>query len=302
MRVGQGRFVALFLAPALALYGLFALVPYAQGAAASLTAWGGYSGRRRFVGLDNYARLVGDERFWSALGHNAVVLAVLPPVTVGLAVALAALTTVAGGRSGRVGPIRGAGAYRAVFLLPNVLPLVMGLVLWHFALHPRVGLLNGLLDAVGLEGWSRAWLGDPATARWAVLGVLVWGQVGFAATLLAAALDGLPRECLEAATLDGAGRWRTLRFVALPMTARTVRVVWVYLATLALDLFVVVAVLTPDGGPSGSTEVMATYLQRLAFGAGRFGDAAAIGVVLTLLSLLVAAAALLLARRERAER
>ncbi|QAY64595.1 sugar ABC transporter permease [Xylanimonas allomyrinae] len=301
MRHARTRFVALFLAPALALYGVFVLYPYAQGVVVSFTDWGGYGGERRFVGLANYAELLRDERFWAALGHNAVFLAVLPPVTLGIAVLLAALTAVAGGPGGRLGPVAGAGLYRAVFVMPHVLPLVMSLVLWQFVLTPRIGLLNGLLERAGLGGWAHAWLGEPGTARWAVLAVLVWGQVGFAYLLLLAAFGAVPAECLEAAQLDGAGRVRVVRSILLPMTVRTVRAVGVFLGMLALDMFVAVAILTPDGGPSGSTEVVATYMQRLAFSAGRFGYSATIGVALTVLTLAFALVTFRVTRRERVE-
>lgn len=301
MTQGRTRFVTLFLSLPLLLFGVFVLYPYAQGVVISFTDWSGYSRDREFIGFDNYVELMGDERFWSALAHNAFFLVVMPPVTLGIAMVLAALTSVAGGRGGRVGPVTGSKWYSAVFFFPNILPIVMSLVLWQFIFNPRIGLLNGLLEVVGLDGWARAWLGDPGTASWAILGVLAWGQIGFYYVLFSAAIQGIPRDYFEAAQLDGVGRVRMFRSITLPMMLQTVQVAWIYIGMFALDMFVTVAVLTPDGGPSGSTEVIATYMQRLAFAGGRFGYAATIGVVLTLITLLFALLTFRVTRRERLE-
>lgn len=301
MKHGRTAFITLFLTLPLALYGVFVLYPYIQGVVVSFTDWSGYSQEREFIGFDNYVELIGDERFWSALSHNVLFLVVLPPVTLGLALVFAALTSIAGGKGGRVGPIAGSSWYRAIFFFPNILPVVMSLVLWQFIFNPRIGLLNGFLSAVGLEEWSQSWLGDPATAPWSILGVLVWGQVGFYYILFSAAMQGIPKDYFEAAQLDGVGRFRMFWSITLPMMLQTIQVAWVYIGMFALDMFVTVAVLTPDGGPSGSTDVIATYMQRLAFGAGRFGYSATIGVVLTLLTLLFAFITFRVTRRERVE-
>lgn len=301
MKYGRNRFITLFLLAPLALYAVFVLYPYVQGVVISFTDWSGYSQERDFIGFGNYVELAGDGKFWAALGHNALFLIVLPPVTLGIAIVFAALTSISGGKGGRVGPIAGSGWYRAIYFFPNILPIVMGLVLWQFVFNPRIGLLNGLLEAVGLGEWAQAWLGDPNTAPWAILGVLVWGQVGFYYVLFSAAMQGIPRDYFEAAQLDGVGRVRMFWTITLPMMLQTVQVAWVYIGMLALDMFVTVAILTPNGGPSGSTEVISTYMQRLAFGAGRFGYSATIGVVLTLLTLLFAFITFRVTRREHVE-
>lgn len=301
MKHGRTRFITLFLAAPLALYGVFVLYPYVQGVIISFTDWSGYSRDREFIGFANYIELAGDDRFWAALSHNVMFLLVLPPVTLGIALVFAALTSVAGGKGGRVGPIAGSGWYRAIYFFPNILPIVMSLVLWQFVFNPRIGLLNGFLEAVGLGAWAHAWLGDPNTAPWAVLSVLVWGQIGFYYVLFSASIQGIPREYFEAAQLDGVGRFRMFFTITLPMMLQTVQVAWIYIGMFALDMFVTVAILTPDGGPSGSTDVIATYMQRLAFSGGRFGYSATIGVVLTVLTLLFAFITFRVTRRERVE-
>ncbi|MFV0373379.1 carbohydrate ABC transporter permease [Microbacterium sp.] len=301
MARGRTRFLVAFLALPLLLYGTFVLYPAARGVVVSFTDWSGYSHESAFIGFDNYVELVGDERFWAALVHNLVYFVVLPPVTLGIALFFAVVTHIAGGRRGRIGPVAGSRFYSVVFFLPNILPLIMSLILWQFIFNPRIGLLNAVLEAMGLEGWVRTWLGDPDTARWAIFSVLVWGTMGFFYVFFSAAISGIPRDYLEAGQLDGAGRFRLSFSVTLPMMRESLQVAWVYVGIFALDVFATVALLTPNGGPDGSTDVTATYMQRVAFAEGRFGYGATIGVALAVITLAFAFLAFRLGRRERIE-
>lgn len=301
MKHGRTRFLTIFLAVPLLLYAVFVLYPYVQGVVVSFYDWSGFSQDREFVGFENYIELATDSEFWGALLHNGIYLLVLPPVTLGIAFFFAAVTNIAGGRNGRVGPIAGSKFYSAIYFFPNILPLVMSLVLWQFIFNPRIGLLNSGLEAIGLDGWTRAWLGDPGTARWAILSVLVWGGMGFYYILFSAAMGGIPREYFEAAQLDGAGRFRMFRTVTLPMVRDTVQVAWIYIGMFALDMFATVAILTPEGGPKGTTEVVATYMERVAFEQGRFGYGATIGVAICVLTLIFAFLTFRFTRSERIE-
>src|SRR5919112_5264198 len=164
-----------------------------------------------------------------------------------------------GGRRDRAGVsgVRGAELYKISYFFPQLLSLPIIAVLWQFVYHPNEGLLNGLLRGVGLDGLARTWLGDPRLALWAVMAVLVWSSVGFYMVLFSAAMETIPRDVIEAAVLDGAGRMATLRRVVLPLLRENVQVAFVYLGALALDGFAVVQVMTVGpGGPAGATEVM----------------------------------------------
>jgi N-acetylglucosamine transport system permease protein len=302
MRYGKYRFIASFLAIPLLLYAVFVVSPYLQAIYISMTDWRGFSANRNFIGLANYAELLGDGRFWRAMWHNALLLIVVPVVTLGIALFLATMTTVAGRRGmiGR-GGVRGSRFYQVVFVFPHVVPIVIAGVLFGFFYNPEAGLLNGLLRLVGFDWLTRPWLGDTTFALPAVMAVLIWAFVGFYFVVFSAAMKALPTDVFEAAVLDGAGRVRTFRHITLPMITDSLKTSYIYLGILMLDGFTLLQVMLPDGGPDGSTEVVAQYLYRAAFTDGRFGYASAIGVALCLVTLALAIVVLRMGRRDRVE-
>jgi N-acetylglucosamine transport system permease protein len=300
MRHGRLRFLLGALVPALVLHVVFVLSPYAQAFYLSLTDWTGVAGAAHFVGWDNFARLGGDSLFLDAVRNNAVMLAVVPLVTIGLGLFLASMLHL-GGRGGRRG-IAGGSAYQIVYFFPQLLSLVVVAVLWQFIYNPNTGLLNGALRATGLGGLARSWLAEPRLALPAVMAVLIWSSVGFYMVLFSAAIDGIPKELFEAALLDGAGGWATFRRVTLPLVRDTVQVAFVYLGIIALDGFAVVQIMTVGpGGPDGATEVIGLSLYRTAFSYGKFGYASSMGVALFFATLTLAVLALRAGRRDRVE-
>jgi N-acetylglucosamine transport system permease protein len=300
MRHGRVRFLLGALVPALVLHVVFVLSPYAQAFYLSLTDWTGVAGTAHFAGAGNYARLGGDSLFLDAVRNNAVMLVVVPLVTIGVGLFLASMLHL-GGRSGRRG-IAGSGAYQIVYFFPQLLSLVVIAVLWGFVYNPNTGLLNSGLRAAGLGGLARSWLAEPHLALPAVMAVLVWSSVGFYVVLFSAAIDAIPKELFEAALIDGASGWHTFRRVTLPLVRESVQVAFVYLGIAALDAFAVVQVMTVGpGGPDGATEVIGLSLYRAAFTYGRFGYASAMGVALFFATLTLAVLALRGTRRERLE-
>lgn len=288
------RFIAAFLAPALVLYSVFVLWPYAQAFYVALTQWRGVSANRTFTGLANFEKLLGDPQFWNALSHNGLMLVILPGATIGLALLFAALF-VQGGR-----PVRGAGFYRIVFFAPQVMSIVAIGVIWSFVFHPTIGLLNGFLSAIGLSGLERTWLGDPETALWAIAVVVIWQAVGFYMVLFIAGMQAIPISLYEAATLDGASRWQAFWRITLPLLWGHVQTALVFIGIGALDLFAIVQVMT-RGGPNRSTDVVALFMYETAFSFSDFGYATAIGVALLLMTLTLAVVLLKVTQRERIE-
>lgn len=288
------RFLASFLAPAIVLYGVFVLWPYAQSFYVALTHWRGVSADRTFTGLANFEKLLGDANFWNALSHNGIMLVVLPVATIGLALFFAALFA-QGGRA-----VRGAGFYRVVFFAPQVMSVVAIGLIWSFVYHPTYGLLNGALSVAGLEGLQRTWLGDPETALWAVALVVVWQAVGFYMVLFIAGMQSIPMSLYEAATLDGASRWQAFWRITIPLLWGHVQTALVFISIGALDLFAIVQVMT-RGGPSRSTDVVALFMYETAFSFSEFGYATAIGVALLLMTLTLAVLMLKVTKREHVE-
>lgn len=291
MRHRKYRFIAGALIPALILHALFVLSPYAQAFYLSLTDWTGVAGNAHFVGAGNYARLGGDGLFLDALRNNAVMLLVVPLVTIAIGLFLATMLHLGGRR--RLSAVRGASLYKIVYFFPQLLSLAIVAVLWQFVYNPNTGLLNGTLRALGLGPLARSWLAEPRWALVAVMAVIVWSSVGFYMVLFSAAMDAIPKELYEAATIDGAGGWSTFRRVTLPLVRDNVRVAFVYLGIAALDGFAIVQIMTVGpGGPDGATEVIGLSLYRNAFTYGKFGYASAMGVTLFFLTLIIAVLAL----------
>ncbi len=302
MRYGKGRFIVGFLAPGLLVYVVFVLSPFVQAFYYSLTDWTGVTPEFHYVGLENFRRLLDDSLFLTALANNALLLVVVPLVTVFLALVYAFLLNVGGGATGAgVKGIRGNGFYKLVFFMPQVLSIPVIAVIWSVILEPTGnGLANSVLGWVGID--PLGFLSDPGLALWCVMWVLIWGSVGFYLVLFNAAMSSVPREIFEAAVIDGAGRLSTFVRVTLPLLWDTVQTAWVYLAILALDVYALVAVMTAGpGGPDNSTQVMSLQIAQNGFQFGRAGYASAMGVVLFFLTLVIAAFMLRISRRERVE-
>ncbi|WP_327090717.1 sugar ABC transporter permease [Nonomuraea sp. NBC_01738] len=289
-------FVAGFLVLPLTLYAVFVISPYVQAFQIALTDWRGVSSGLNYIGLDNFARMFGDETFWQAIGNHVVLLVALPLTTIALALAFAYLLN----GSGRA-KVRGSGFYRVVFFLPQVLAVAVVGVLFKAVYRPdSSGVLNGLLGTAGIE--PVGWLTEPGLALWAIIAVMVWQGVGFYVVLFSAGMAAIPAEVFEAASLDGAGRVRMFFSITLPLLWDTVQVGWVYLGIAAFDGFALVNVLSVEqGGPGGATTVLALEIYKNAFGYSRFGYASALGVALFFLTLTFAGLTMRMTRRERIE-
>lgn len=301
---GKYLFIVVFLLFPVGIYGLFTVSPYLQAIWISLTDWTGLTGTQTFIGVENYVKLFEDDQFMVALKNNAILLVVVPAVTVLLGLFFASMLNV--GRRGKSGVqgVRGSGVYKIVYFFPQVLSVAIVGVLFKYVFAPTEagGILNGLLRGIGLDSLAKPWLGDPDFAFWCVIFVMVWAFVGFYVVLFSAAMQSIPKEIYEAALLDGANRFTTFRHVTLPLVWDTVQVGWVYMAIQSMDAFAFVHIMLGiDGGPSRAGDVLGVAMYRTAFNDYRFGQASAIGVVLLVVTLTVAVLFLRLARRERVE-
>lgn len=297
MYYNKYRLIIPFLLPAVLLYGIFVLYPYVQAFYLSLTTWSGTSAERPFVGLDNFRNLLTDGRFLSALGNNGKFLIVLPLGALSLALLYAALFT-QGDRG-----IFGSGFYRIVFFFPQVTSAVIIGILFQYVYNPRYGLLNEALAFVGLENLQQTWLGNATTIFWAIAFVFIWSSVGFYMVIFMSSMQSIPTSFYEAATLDGAGRWRQFRDITLPLMWETIRTAVIYISIAALDMFVIIQVITSGTTTSASrsVETVAIYMYIEAFSKNRWGYAATVGVILLILTLLVSVVLMRLTKRETYE-
>ena len=264
------------LSPNLLLFGVFLLLPLAATFWLSLYQSSGF-GPREYVGTGNYRELLGDGTFWRASVNTGVYALLTVPVSlaIGLAVAL-----------GINRPLRGRGVLRAVYYVPYVISGVVVAVVGRWVFNENVGVVNRLLDAVGLP--TVAWQSEAVPAMAALVLISVWTKVGFAMVVYLAALQGIPREYLEAARTDGASRWQELRHIVVPLLRPTTVFLVVLGVIESFQVFDIVYVLT-GGGPGNATEMLVTYAYAEGFDARRQGYAAAIGVLTYLVVLALTA-------------
>jgi multiple sugar transport system permease protein len=259
--------------PALAVIGAFFVVPVAASLALSLTDFDVYTiadaRRLRFVGLANYRALLADERFWLALRNTAYFVLVGGPLSVAVSLGAALLL--------HARLVRWRPFFRTVLFLPVVTTLVAVAVVWRYLYHPRHGLLNVLLGAVGVGPID--WLGDPAWAMPALILLAVWKNFGFNMIVLLAGLQAIPERLHEAARLDGASAWQALRHVTLPMLAPTLLFVAIVTTIGYFQLFAEPYVMT-QGGPAGSTLSVVLLMYEEGFRWWNLGHAAAVAFVL----------------------
>ncbi|MGN9912549.1 carbohydrate ABC transporter permease [Phytohabitans sp. LJ34] len=302
MRHGRYPFIVGFLIAPVTIYVTFVIAPYLQAFYLAMTNWRGVSANPKFIGLDNFRRLLEDDTFWKAVRHHGVLLLVLPLASIAIALVFAFLLNVGGGsKAGVMTGVWGSKFYRIVFFFPQVLAVVIVAVIFQRVYAPdESGLLNGFLGLVGVD--PVPFMADKNIALFAIIAVLVWQAVGFYVVLFSAGMASVPKDIYEAAVLDGAGRGSMFFKVTLPLLWDTLQVAWVYLGIAAFDAFAIVQVLSIDrGGPDGATTVLGMEIYRNAFDYSQFGYASAMGVALFFLTITFAALTLRVSRRETIE-
>ncbi len=265
-------YIAIFLLPALILFCGVLIAPIGASAYYSLFNWKGPGAEKVFIGLANYTELFTSDRlgFVKAL-VNSLLLAVL---SVGLQLPLALALALALGKR-----IKGERLFLSVYFMPVLISTVVIGQLWTKIYDPSHGVLNMLLKSVGLEAWTRAWLGDVNTALGAVLVPTLWQYVGYHMLLLYAGVKSVPTELREAAMLDGASDGQVNRYIVLPYIKPIIRISVIFAVTGSLKSFDLIYVLT-QGGPLNATEVPSTLMIRMLFIAKRYGIGSAIAVLL----------------------
>jgi len=284
------RLIIPFLIPSLLIYFTFVIYPYASAMYISLTRWRGLSQPPQFIGLANFQKMLQDEHFWNALGNNAVYLVVLPTFTILLALFFAFLLT-------QGVPL--SKFYRISYFFPQLMSVVAIGVLWSFVYHPTIGILNSLLEAVGIAE-PPIWLGDPNTVLGAVSGVAIWQAVGFYMVLFIAAMEAVPMSIYEAAMIDGANRWKLFTKITIPMIWDTLTTALIFIMIFATNMFAITQTMT-QGGPSRSSEVLSTFLYDEAFLGSKFGYGTAIAVTLFFIVLVISLVVQRVMRRDSLE-
>ena len=269
-------------APALAVIGVFFAVPVIIGLALSLTDFDLYAladlSTLRFVGLDNYVKLLHTPLFWQALLNTLYFVLVGVPVSLGLSLGAALLL------NARV--TRWHGLFRTAMFAPVVTTVVAVAVIWRYLLHTRYGLINQGLAAIGIDAVD--WLGDPHWSMPAIILFAAWKNFGYNMVILLAALQAIPRELYESARVDGAGSLRQFTDLTFPMLTPTLVMVGIMTLAGYFQLFAEPSVMT-QGGPLRSTLSVLYFMYEEGFRWWNLGYASAVAFLLFLVIFAVSA-------------
>jgi raffinose/stachyose/melibiose transport system permease protein len=271
----QMRTCFLFLPPALLLFTLFVTWPVVEAAYYSFFNWNGYGAPSKWIGLENFLKVLSDPIFYRSLFNNLLIILVSASIQVPMALALALLIS---------DKSRSSVIFRAIFFLPYILGEIVAGLIWRYIYDGNYGVLAVVYrwfgqqapDVLATEGWATA----------ALLLVVIWKYFGFHMALFVAGRQGVGDDVLEAAKIDGATRWESTLNIILPLM-RPVIVLSLFFSILgSLQAFAIIVALT-DGGPSNSTHSAVSYLYNFGIKRMRVGFGSAIGVTLFIICVLV---------------
>lgn len=270
-------FAVVFILPSLILYTLFVIVPTLGSAYLSFTSWDGISEDIRYIGFANFIEIWSSPRVHNALKNTLIMTVSLVVLENIAAIAMALM----------VDKVRWfKNLFRSIFYFPTLLSgIVMGFV-WAMILNYNFGVVNQILNNMGLGSWTVDWLGDPKYAMLSVILSTVWKGAGYYMIIYLAGLQSIPAELSEAANIDGANGWQQFRFITFPLLAGSVTVCMVLSMISALKIFDQIAVMT-DGGPGFATETLTYIIYKVGFGELRQGFGTALAMVLFVIILII---------------
>lgn len=283
----------LWVMPAILVLLVFVYWPLVQNFGFATLKWDIFTGGQEFVGAKNFEKLVYDPIFWRSLFNN-LLYAVL---SIGFQV-FGALIIAACVESVRRVKLRNF--LRALYFIPSAISLTVAGLLFYFMYEPNMGMLNAILDAVGLGQLAQPWLGQGSTAMVAIIAMSQWQGFGYSALLFAVAIQRIPTELYEAAAIDGIGPIRRFFTVTGPLVREMSGLMIIVTISGAFQVFNEVMVMT-SGGPNNSTQVLVTWLYRSGFVRNDFGYAAAIAVVIFALTLIIGLFQLWYTQRKRVQ-
>lgn len=263
----------LFLLPGSAILLLFIFYPMLQAIWLSFTQYNMIT-EASFIGIENYEELFNDELFWNALKNTIIYLVVVVPALVVVPIFLAVLVNQR---------LKGIGIFRSIYYIPVVTSLVVAGIAWDWV-YKENGLLNYLLDVLGIISEPIGWLTSTNTAIFAVMVVTVWKGLGYYMIIYLAGLQSIPEDLYEAAEIDGANWWQKITKVTIPMLLPFVLIVSIMSSIAAMKVFEEIYVMT-GGGPLHSSETLVFYIYQQAFDNLNMGYASAAGVILFLITL-----------------
>ncbi|PLR81654.1 sugar ABC transporter permease [Bacillus canaveralius] len=257
----------MLLLPTLLIYLTYIMMPIVIATYYSFTSFSGI-GKPKYVGLANFQRLFDDPIFMIALKNTFIVLLVTLLLLIPGSFLLSLLLNK---------KIKGVGSLRAINYSPSIIaPIMVGLI-WVFILDPQIGLINTLLERIGLGRLAFEWIGGDTLTPFSVAIIQSWQSLGYIATIFLAGLTLIPSELYEAAEMDGASKFKQLINITIPLLNETFKLNIILVITLCFKIFETVLQLT-NGGPNHLSDVLVTYMYSTTFIAGEYGYGMAIAV------------------------
>lgn len=262
----QLGWAGVFLAPNLILVVLFTFIPMVSGIAISLYEWDVFS-KPDYIGTENYTELFQDKDFWVSMRNTAVYTVVSVPISLAGSLALAVILN---------RKLPGTLLFRTIFFIPVIMSGILVSLTWQWLFNADYGPINDFLARLGISG--PRWLSDPNWSMIAVIIVTIWKNLGFNMVIFLAALQEVPRDLYDAASIDGANQWQGFRFVTVPMISAATFFALIVSLINSFQVFDIVYSMT-GGGPGTSTLMVVMYIYKNAFEYFRMGYASAIATV-----------------------
>lgn len=265
----------LMLLPMLAMFFLFCAYPLLESIYLSLMKYNGFT-EPIFIGIDNYLRVFRDTSWWNSVWNTFQFTLMAYVIQIPLSLLLAVLVN---------SKIKGRNFFRTVIFLPNVTSTAIIGIIFFFMFSSYNGIVNGILQNAGLIGRPIEWLGHVFSAKVVIILLNTWSQAGYLMILFLAAIQKIPTELYESATLDGASKWQQFKSITLPMLGQMFQVISMMCILNGFQLFDSVKVLT-GGGPGKQTSVMALYIYEYFFNStgAQQGYASALSVCATFIT------------------
>ncbi|WP_337103787.1 carbohydrate ABC transporter permease [Paenibacillus sp. YIM B09110] len=270
-------FGILLLTPAAAAIIATTLLPALSNLFIAFQDWNGFAAAK-WIGFDNFKTAFADDYFWKSMKASFFIGIISTLGAVPLGVLLAACVF-------KVGKIEGS-AYRVVLFVPVMIPLAIIGLLFTFMLNPEMGLINKILELIGLENLQRAWLSNPDTVMWVISLIGAWRMAGLTMMLSFASMISIPTELFESSKLDGAGYPRQFFSIMLPLIRPSLQVSTVFSFIVLVSTYDLVYIMT-RGGPGTVSQTVPIYMMKTAFTYSNFGYSATIGLLFSVAGILV---------------
>ncbi|SDE23143.1 raffinose/stachyose/melibiose transport system permease protein [Paenibacillus sp. UNCCL117] len=268
----------LYILPSVLILAVFIYYPVIQNLQSGFFSWSPFSSKKDFVGFDNYTRLFGDSVFYIALKNTLLHAGFSLVFQVLGGLMLAAILEDALFR--KISPI-----LRTVYFLPVMISVSVIGLLFGFIYNPQIGLLNKLLELIGLGQYATGWLGNSSTAIYAVIAMSQWQGIGYITMLFIVAIQKIPQELYEASKIDGCSKTQAFWYITVPQVKEMMFVTTVFVISQSFLTFADVYVLT-NGGPGNSSQVLSTFLYQRAFVDNEMGYASSIANVILAITFL----------------